>query len=601
MGDTNITSVASGRPGAIVRSHSAAFPMAFTRASRVFARVLVGSFVGLLPALLAACSSDTGRRRVRVTRSEGLETEQETVARGAPLLEGMGDLHHEVSTDDELAQRYFDQGLVLHYGFNHAEAARSFRAAAQLDPDCAMCWIGLGITLGPNINTPRDPNDVPEVDEAIQRALAAKEKVTPRERAYVEAVSRRWVDRALEDRSRLDEAYAEAMGEVAATYPDDPDAAALFAEALMVLHPWDYWKANGEPQEWTPKILGTLEALIERAPRHPFAHHLYIHAVEASPEPERGLPSARVLGDLVPGAGHLVHMPSHIYINTGDYSAASRANERAVLADERYLRQVEEQGLYALAYYPHNYHFLWATTTLEGRSERALEAARAVAARADREKMREPRFGTLQHFLSIPYFALVSFGRWDEALAEPMPDVDLVYPETMWRYMRGMALASTGELELAREARQAVAEAAHDSGLEGVTIWDINDTRDLVRIAEAILAGRIAEMEQRFVAAAGHYRRAVRLEDRLAYDEPPPWGPATRRYLGRALMKAERYPQAEAAYREDLERFPENGWSLFGLAQSLRAQGKPGDAEAVQERFEEVWEVADVDLRWSAF
>lgn len=289
-------------------------------------------------------------------------------------------------------------------------------------------------------------------------------------------------------------------------------------------------------------------------------------------------------------------MPSHIHIRTGNYHQATLANQRAIAADEAYLEQVEAQGAYPLAYYPHNYHFLWATATLEGRSALALEAARGVARRADREMMRTPGFGTLQHFYSIPYYALVSFGRWGEILAEPAPEEDLLYPQTVWRYARGMAHANLGDLEAAREHLDAVRRAATDPRLDEVTIWDINSTASLMQIAAELLAAEIAGAEGDLESSMSQLRRAVEIEDSLAYDEPPPWGPAIRRYLGAALLEAGRPEEAEAVYRQDLANFPENGWSLYGLLQSLREQGRTKDARDVESRFLQAWRHADLAL-----
>jgi tetratricopeptide (TPR) repeat protein len=519
----------------------------------------------------------------------------------APLLDNLGDHHHEVSTDDPMVQRLFDQGMVMHFGFNHAEAVRSFEEAARLDPECGICWMGVALSLGPNINAPMDPDDYARAFEASRRALAVAGDETPREQAYIEAVAARYAEDPPKDRTSLDEAYAEAMVKVSERYPDDVDAASLYAEALMVLHPWDYWNKDGTPKAWTPEIVSTLEGVLDEAPDHPFANHLYIHAVEASKTPERGLESARRLADLVPGAGHLVHMPAHIYIRTGDYHEASRANERAIAADEAYLEQVRAQGLYPLAYYPHNYHFLWATTTLEGRSEDAIAAARALAERSDRDKMREPSYATLQHYLVTPYYALVSFGRWPAILDEPPPPKDLLYPSAVWHYARGMALASRGEVDAAEQDLRFVSEAASNPALAEVTIWGINSTQSLVEIAAELLGARLAEARGDQAQCLAHLRRAVELEDALNYDEPPPWGPATRRYLGAALLDAGQPEAAERVYREDLATFPNNGWSLFGLAQSLRAQGRDAEADEVQARFEQAWKHADVTLTASAF
>ncbi|HKJ76340.1 MAG TPA: hypothetical protein VKA64_03975, partial [Gammaproteobacteria bacterium] len=362
----------------------------------------------------------------------------------APLLEGLGAHHHEVTTGSERAQRYFDQGLILAFGFNHAEAHRSFLQAAEIDPDCAMCWWGAAWVLGPNVNGQMDPASAPEAWSLLQKAQAAAAKAGPRERAYVDALANRYGPEALEDRTPRDQAFGEAMGEVATRYPEDLDAQVIYAEALMDTTPWDYWQKDGSPKPVTETILKTLRSVLARAPDHPMANHLWIHAVEAQ-RPEEGLEEANRLGGLVPGVGHLVHMPAHIYIRTGHYHAATAANLKAIEADRRYLEQVDTQGAYRLAYAPHNYHFGWATATLEGRSELAIRLAREMAALVDQQAMRERALTTLQHYWITPVYALVRFGRWETILSWPEPAEDLVYPRAVWHYARGMALARRGE------------------------------------------------------------------------------------------------------------------------------------------------------------
>ncbi len=328
-----------------------------------------------------------------------------------PLFEGMGNHHYPITTNSSLAQRYFDQGLILTYGFNHAEAARSFREAARLDPNCAMAHWGAAFVLGSNINASMDKEAIPKAYSELQKALELASHVSEKEQALIQALSKRYSPEPVRDRTPLEVAYADAMREVVQRFPDDADVATLFAESLMNLNPWNYWTKDGQPQPGTPEIVSTLESALRRNPNHPGANHLYVHAVEASPHPERALPSADRLRNLVPGIGHMVHMPSHIYIRTGRYHDASLANEKAIEVDEAYIRQYHPEGIYPLAYYTHNYHFLWAAATMEGRSEVALQAARRLASKVDRERMREPGFGTLQHFFSIPLYALMSFGK----------------------------------------------------------------------------------------------------------------------------------------------------------------------------------------------
>ncbi|KPV41949.1 hypothetical protein AN478_00095 [Thiohalorhabdus denitrificans] len=524
---------------------------------------------------------------------------QET-AEQAPLFEGLGDHHHAVTTDSESAQRYFDQGLILAFGFNHAEAYRSFRQAAELDPDCAMAWWGAAWVLGPNINAAMDPAQAPEAWELLQKAQAAAEGASDREKAYIEALAKRYGPEALEDRSSRDQAFAEAMGKVAKRYPDDLDAQVIHAEALMTTTPWDYWREDGKPKAVTQTILTTLQGVLRRAPDHPMANHLLIHAVEAA-RPLQGLEEAKRLEDLVPGAGHLVHMPAHIYIRLGRYHEATRANLRAIEADQRYLEQVDTQGAYRLGYVPHNYHFGWATATFEGRSELAIRLAREMAEMVDREAMRERSLTTLQHYWITPLYALVRFGRWEEILARPEPAEDLVYPRAVWHYARGMAYTRKGDLEAAREELRRLDALRDHPDLKWVTVWDINKSRHILEIASHALTGELAAAAEDYEAAIASLEQAVEREDALNYDEPPTWHYPTRQSLGAVLLEAGRVERAEAVYRADLARFPENGWSLFGLLESLRRQGELEEARAVQRRFRQAWRHADVVLTGSRF
>ncbi len=523
----------------------------------------------------------------------------------APLLSGMGKHTHPITTDDPLTQRYFDQGLVLAWGFNHAEAERSFREAARRDPDCAICWWGAALVLGPNINAPMEPDAVPVAWEAIQRARAlaadAEAGASELERAYVEALATRYAESPPEDRKPLDEAYARAMGEVARRFPDDLDARVLHAEALMDLHPWDFWTKEGAAQPWTGEIVDILEGVLARQPDHPGALHLYIHAVEASPQPERAEAAADRLRDLVPGAGHLVHMPGHIYYRIGRYADASEANRRAIEADAAYVAECHSQGLYPVAYVPHNQHFLWAATTMEGASGAALAAARHMAEHTDGELMREPGYGTLQHYWVTPLYALARFGRWSEVLEAPAPDDELVYPRGVYHYARGLALVRRGRLDEAARELAALERLAADPRLEEVTIWDINGTADLLAIASGVLAGELAAARGDHETAIALLEKAVAREDDLNYDEPPPWHAPVRHFLGAVLLDAGRPAAAETVYLEDLRRHPENGWSLFGLARSLRAQGKLEAAAGAEARFAAAWAGADLELESSRF
>lgn len=516
----------------------------------------------------------------------------------APLLEGLGSHHHEISTDSPQAQRYFDQGLVLSFGFNHQEAARSFRQAQILDPECAMCFWGESLVLGPNINAGMDVSENPRAYAAVQRALALKDSATERERAYIEALAERYAEQAPDDRGALDQAYAEAMGKVAERFPDDPDAASLHAEALMDTTPWNYWEDDGSPKPVTRTILATLETVLAEHPNHPLANHLYIHAVEKV-HPERGIAAADRLRDLVPGAGHLVHMPGHIYIRVGRYEEAVLANEKAIAADDAYIVQCHAQGLYPVAYMPHNQHFLAAAASFIGESEKALDAARHMRAHQDPKLMREAGYETLQHYWALPYFVMVRFGRWDALLAEPKPPEDLIYPTGIWHFARGLAHARAFELDEARKSLAALTWIANDPEMSATRIWETNTMAQILAIAREVLAGEIAMEDCQPDAAVGHLTTAVSLEDGLTYVEPSDWYVPARHYLGLALLAAERPAEAEAVYRKDLEIYPDNGWALVGLGQSLAAQGRTADAQAARQRFLQVWTGADIEIEGS--
>lgn len=538
-------------------------------------------------------------------RRASVESDADLVARaGAPLFEGMGDYHRPITTNDAGAQRYFDQGMVLAFGFNHAEAIRSFRAAQRLDPDCAMCFWGEALATGPNINVTSggraimSPESRVAAHAAAQKALSLADRVAPVERALIEAQAVRYDGSETSDRDPLDRAYAEAMRSVVQRFPDDDDAAAMYAEAWMNTMPWNYWSDDGQPRPETVEVIDALERIIARSPRHPLALHLYIHAVEASSDPGRAEAAADTLLTLVPGSGHLVHMPAHTYWRVGRYHDAAEANVRAAAVDEQYIAQCNAQGFYPALYYPHNIHFLWAASSMEGRSAVAIDAARRVAANVRIEQMRE--FPTVEFFRTIPLLALTQFGRWDEILAEPMPDASLRYATAIAHYARGVALARKGDLAAAHRERDQLVPLRDTTE---ILFLDTNDypAVTLLQIADALLEGEIAMAAGSVDAAVGHFERAVALQDGLPYMEPPFWYYPTRQSLGAALLAAGRAGEAEAVYRRDLEDYPHNGWSMFGLAESLAAQGRTDEAAEVREMFAHVWARADVELTGSRF
>jgi tetratricopeptide (TPR) repeat protein len=465
-----------------------------------------------------------------------------------------------------------------------------------LDPNCAMVWWGVALVLGPNYNMAMVPEAVAPAYEAIQQALKLAPRVSEKEQAYIRALAKRYSAGVLKDRSSLDKAYASEMQKLAQSYPDDPDASALYAEASMDLHPWDLYTRNGDPKEWTPALVDLIEKGMYRWPEHPGFHHFYIHAVEASRNPERGLHCID-LPKLVPGAGHLVHMPAHIYIRVGRYLDAVKANEDAVLADDKYEAECHRQGVYELGYMPHNHHFLCAAAMLAGISSKSLESAHHLATHQDKKLMRDPGFGaSLQHYWITPLYAMVRFGKWDGILKEPSPVADLRYPVGIWHYARGFALLRTGHPEQAEQELKELTSIAEDPKMKELRIWEINSTADVLQIAREVLSGEIAAQKKKYDQAVMHLQNAVKLEDALQYQEPADWNASARQNLGAILLMAGRPAEAEAVYRKDLQFVPENGWSLFGLAQSLRSQKKVAEAESVDQRFKKAWSQADIQI-----
>jgi len=519
-------------------------------------------------------------------------------ADSVPLFDNLGTHHHKISTKVPLAQRYFDQGLRLVYAFNHEEAVRAFKEAARLDPNCAMAYWGVGLALGPNYNLPLDPERNRAAYAATQKAVKFAPKASAAERAYIAALAKRYSLAPDADRKALDQAYADAMREVAHAYPDDTDAATLFAESLMDLRPWALWTLDGQPQPGTLEIVATLEAVLKKDPMHPGANHYYIHAIEASPQPDRGLVAAERLHNLVPGAGHLVHMPSHIYMRTGRYADAADANTQAIKVDEAYIAAVKPAGVYPMMYYPHNIHFFWAAASMEGRSADAIRAAREVTNGVSPEMVKE--MDAIEYFVPTALFALARFGKWEEILHEPAPPAGQPYATGIWHYARGLALANTGRLDEAASEQQAVAAAAAAMPPERI-IGDNTPPAALLHLAAEALAGESAARRGQTDDAVKHLQEAVRAQDALPYTEPPPWYYPVRQSLGAVLLTAGRPADAEAVYRDDLQRNPENGWSLYGLWQALRARQAEAEAAAVEERFRKAWARADVALTASRF
>ncbi len=514
-----------------------------------------------------------------------------------PLFDGFGDLHRDVGTRVPEAQRYFDQGLRMAYGFNHEAAGRAFAQAARLDPQCAMCVWGQALVLGPNINLPMDPSLAKDATALASRAAALAASARPADRALIQALQARYVDPAPDDRSALDRAYADALARVVEQFPEDDDAATLYAEALMDLSPWAYWAADGTPAEHTPRLVGELERVLARNPRHIGAMHYYIHATEASPTPERALPYADALAALAPGSGHLVHMPAHTYIRVGRYHDATLTNFAATTADKDFLAVCRgSNGVYPLGYVPHNWHFATMTTGLTGSRTLALQAAGQTAQRADRAAMGEAPMQFMQQFVVAPWFTQVRFGDWDAILADASPPPALPYPTAIRHFARGLAHARKGALDQASREAQALHAIALDPAMAQVSFFDINNAAAVLRVADALLRGELLRAQGRQDAAIAALREAAIAEDALAYNEPADWPLPVRPYLGAALLEAGDAGAAAEVFAQDLKTYPHNGWSLFGLAQ---AQQKLGQADAAREttrRQAVAWQWADAPL-----
>ena len=512
--------------------------------------------------------------------------------RGANLYSGFGGYHREVNTSSTEAQRWFDQGIQLLYGFNHDEAIRSFEMAAETDPNCAMAWWGVGYANGLHINNPEMSAEASEAAYAATReALARIEHAAPAEAALIRALGERYALPVPEDRSHLDQAYADAMEVAWRDFPNDADVGALFAESLMNLQPWDLWTHEGEAKGRTHEIVATLEAVIRLLPDHPGANHFYIHAVEASPDPAKAVEAADRLVNLVPGAGHLVHMPSHIYTRVGRYADAADANARAIAADKAYFEKAPQPDFYSL-YFVHNVHFLSYAAMMEGRYETAMAAARQL------EKEVPPDF--LRNYvqfadglMATPLHVMIRFGRWQDILEEPeYPDFRLL-SRAQRHYARGVAYSALGRTAEARQELEAFDETAALVPEE----WKVgnNDSASVLKLARHMVLGELLFREGRLDEAFAALRAAIEIEDQLVYDEPPGWMQPVRHALGALLMSAERYSEAEAVYRADLVKNPENGWSLLGLEQSLRAQeGAQVEIEKLAARRADAWKRADV-------
>ncbi|MFO1314201.1 MAG: tetratricopeptide repeat protein [Burkholderiales bacterium] len=514
----------------------------------------------------------------------------------APLLDGLRPYHPPAGTGSALAQRYFEQGMTLAWGFNPAEAARSFAAATRADPKCAACWWALAWAQGPNINSDMDAGAAAGVAAALARAQALAPAASARQRGLIAALAARHPDRATVD----EEAYAARMRALARAFPRDAEILVLAAEAELNLHPYDWWNADGTGRPWTEATTDLLARALVLAPDHPGANHYWIHVMESSSQPGRATASADRLRTLAPGSGHLLHMPAHVYMRTGRYADASRANEASIAADRAYVAQVDAQRAYRVGYVAHNHHFLYASAAMEGRSRVAIAAADAAFPAACGPNPPDRSTGILQQYSVLPLFARVRFGQWRALLEDTLPPGGPEpYPRAIWHYARGTAYARTGRLPEARRELAQLDAAAADPALQQVKVKNINAAAALVRIAQLTLRADIAAAEGRGSEAVSLLAQAVAVEDALAYDEPHLWLAPTRHALGAALLAIGRHDDAARVYREDLAHYPDNGWSLSGLAAALRGAGRADAAAQVDAQARAAWRHADVPLAGS--
>lgn len=506
---------------------------------------------------------------------------------------GFGTVHHPVRTSSAEAQKMFDRGMALDYGFNHNQAKRCFERAAELDPQMAMAHWGVALVLGTNYNLPVDADREKQAYVAVQKALALSNGGPAAERDYIAALAKRYTNDAHPDYDALEAAYHDAMREVHERYPDDVDAAVLFAESGMNLHPWKLYDRGGKPAPGTEEIVRVLQAVLQRDPTHIGANHFYIHAVEASMRPEAALPSAQRLAGLAPSSGHLVHMPAHIYIRTGDHEASEQTNEAAARADEVYFAAAHPNGIYPMMYYTHNIHFIAVENAFLGNYGESISAARKV------QQFVEPHvkeMSMLDGFYSLPLQIMVRFHRWKEILAEPKPDAAFVMSSGAWHFARALAIANAGKTEQARAELAALRSAAPEMSKIQINPIGIRNSEVIAQIMDHLVEAHVARAEKKSGEEINQLRAAVELQDSMDYDEPPDWLYPLREPLGAALLKANQAGQAEAVFREDLKRNPNNPRSLFGLAESLSAAGNAVEAGKVRAQFEKSWKRADGKL-----
>ena len=547
----------------------------------------------LLPILFVvySCSQDAS-----IDRNDLIEKA------GAPLLNGLGSHSFTISSKVEGVQEYFNQGLIMAFAFNHAESIRSFKAAQKLDPNCAICFWGEALALGPNINVTSDgkaimsPQDRLDAFERTNKAIALIEFASPKEKDFILTLKSRYNGDVNSSRVPLDIAYAEAMEALSSKYPDDTDAASLYAEALMNTMPWNYWAEDGNPKPDTIKVINTIESVLDKDPNHPLAIHLYIHAVEASSDPGRAEEAADRLADLVPGAGHLVHMPSHIYWRVGRYEDASLANIAAAKVDEEYIAQCNAQGFYPALYYPHNIHFLWAASTMEGMSDLSIESAIKVSNYVSPEQIRNIPF--LEFFHTIPLLSYVRFAKWDKVFSYERPDDDFKFSNSIFNYALSVAHAANGN---SLEANRFQSMILNDIESEEVNAMVMagHPTKSLMKIASLLASGSIDMYSSKYSEAITSFKEAVIIQDTLPYTEPPFWYYPTRQTLGHALLMNNSFEEAALVFEKDLKDYPRNGWSYFGLHVAQNELNNQEESIEALNKFKEIWGRADISINSS--
>ena len=531
---------------------------------------------------------------VKCTPAKFLLADVDTTKQISPLFKNLGNLNFTISTDNERVQAFFNQGIKLSYAFNHAESHRSFMEASRLEPNAAMTYWGQAFALGPNIND-AEPDD--ERKQKYNEAIAKARKLAPfasaKEQALIKALSARYSEDLSKEVAELNMAYMNEMTKVVKLYPEDANIQILYAASIMNTVPWNYWDKQGNPSPNIKEAKAALEKAMKLEPENPGGHHYYIHMVEL-PFPDLGVESADKLASLMPGAGHIVHMPSHIYIRVGRYKDAVKVNQAAILADEDYISQCFSQGSYPLGYYPHNIHFLWSSASLLGDSKIAIDAAKKTAEKVPAGELIEMPF--LQDFAATPLLAYTRFGKWNEILSTPAPSADIKHLNLIRHYARGIAFIRKGNVKDAQEELDAILTLINDPEMETLIAAPNNTSKSLAEIAYEVVAGELAAFKGDYSKAIKHLKKAVVYEDRIVYTEPSAWHIPTRQNLGSILLKTQKYQEAEKVYKEDLSQLRQNGWSLIGLYNAYMAQGKKSEARKIKKEFNKAWKDADIEI-----